>query len=153
MKKIFFNIIFILNLVIFIPNYALSYSFNKENITKNILVETIKNSNNFDSPPNINARHAVIIDRNSNSILYGKKENEKCKMASTTKIMTALVVIENLNLTNKVIISKSAAKIGGSRLGLSSNDTITVHDLLYGLLLCSGNDAAIALAESVARIS
>ena len=82
--------------------------------------------------------------------LYGKKETEQCKMASTTKIMTAIVVIENVkDLSQKVTISKKSAGTGGSRLGLSTNDTITVDNLLYGLMMCSGNDAAVALAEFV----
>ena len=99
--------------------------------------------------PIINARHAVVIDRNSSQILYGKNEFEKCKMASTTKIMTAIVVIENSNLSDIVTISKKSANTGGSRLGLSQNDKISVENLLYGLMLKSGNDAAVALAEYV----
>ncbi len=72
------------------------------------------------------------------SILYGKNENTRCKMASTTKIMTAIVVMENTeNLNEKVIISPLSAGIGGSRLGLHKDDEITVNNLLYGLLLCS----------------
>ena len=59
-------------------------------------------------------------------------------MASTTKIMTAIIVIENVKDLDKTVkISTKAAKIGGSRLGLSTNDEISVKDLLYGLLLCS----------------
>ena len=72
------------------------------------------------------------------SIIYGKKENTRCKMASTTKIMTAIVVVENIqNLNEKVVISQKSAGTGGSRLGLHQNDEITVNNLLYGLLLCS----------------
>ena len=97
----------------------------------------------------INSRKAVIIERNSKKILYGKKENERSKMASTTKIMTALVVIQNTNLNNIVEVSKKAAGIGGSKLKLKKGDKITVKDLLYGLMLKSGNDAAVALAEYV----
>lgn len=71
-------------------------------------------------------------------IIYGKKENEKCKMASTTKILTSIVVVENTkDLNTKVKISAKAAGTGGSRLGLHENDEITVKDLLYGLMLCS----------------
>ena len=99
--------------------------------------------------PNINARHAIVLDRKSKLPIFGKSENEICKMASTTKIMTSLVVIENANLDDVVIISSNSARIGGSRLGLSKNDKITVKNLLYGLMLKSGNDAAIALAEHV----
>ena len=71
-------------------------------------------------------------------------------MASTTKIMTATVIIENCNLNDTIEVSKKAAGTGGSRLGLKTGDKITIHDLLYGLMLCSGNDAAVALAESCA---
>lgn len=84
-------------------------------------------------------------------VLYGKKENERCKMASTTKICTAIVVIENTkNLKEEVEVSKKAAGTGGSRLGLHEKDKITVENLLYGLLLSSGNDAGVALAEHIA---
>ena len=68
-------------------------------------------------------------------------------MASTTKIMTATIIIEKCNLTDTIEISKKAAGTGGSRLGLKTGDKITVLDLLYGLMLRSGNDAAVALAE------
>lgn len=83
-------------------------------------------------------------------ILYGKNEKNKVKMASTTKIMTATVVLEHTSLDKTVEVSKKAAGTGGSRLGLKTGDKITIRDLLYGLMLCSGNDAAVCLAESVA---
>lgn len=97
--------------------------------------------------PETNSRACVVIDRNTNLILYGKNENAQRKMASTTKIMTATIIIENCNLDETIEISKKAAGTGGSRLGLKYGDKITVRDLLYGLMLCSGNDAAVALAE------
>ncbi len=115
----------------------------------NIYEKISETSSNVNDIPDINSRAAVVIDRSSNTILYGKNEKEKRKMASTTKIMTALVVIENANLDDVVTISKKAAGTGGSRLGLKTNDQITVNNLLYGLMLCSGNDAAVALAEHV----
>ena len=88
--------------------------------------------------PQINSRHAVVYDRCSGTVLYGKKENERCKMASTTKIMSAIVILENVeNLESKVKVSSKAAGIGGSRLGLHTNDEVSVKDLLYGLMLCS----------------
>ena len=68
-------------------------------------------------------------------------------MASTTKIMTATIIIENCNLNDTIEVSKKAAGTGGTRLGLKSGDKITVRDLLYGLMMRSGNDAAVALAE------
>lgn len=97
----------------------------------------------------INARSYVVLDRKSKKVLIGKNEYNRVKMASTTKIMTATVILENCNLNDIVTVSKKAGGTGGSRLGLKANDKISVHDLLYGLLLCSGNDAAVALAEHV----
>ena len=115
----------------------------------NDVFSLVEASSNLTSEPTINSRAAIIYDRVSGSILYGKKENEKRKMASTTKIMTAIVVLENSNLDDIVTVSSKAAGTGGSRLGLKTNDKISVRDLLYGLMLCSGNDAAVALAEHV----
>lgn len=97
--------------------------------------------------PDVNSRACVVLDRNTNTILYGKNENTQRKMASTTKIMTATIIIENCNLDETIEVSKKAAGTGGSRLGLKTGDKITIKDLLYGLMLCSGNDAAVALAE------
>ncbi|MBQ9657695.1 MAG: D-alanyl-D-alanine carboxypeptidase [Clostridia bacterium] len=100
--------------------------------------------------PDINSRAAVVIERSTNAILYGKNETTVRKMASTTKIMTAIVVLENKSdLSEIVTVSSKAASIGGSTMGLTSNLEISINDLLYGLMLCSGNDAAIALAEHV----
>lgn len=119
-----------------------------EEIVNNVS-SLIEVSSNITEEPTINSRSAIIYDRTSGSVLYGKSENEKRKMASTTKIMTAIIVIENSNLDDIVTISSKSAGTGGSRLGLHTNDKISVRDLLYGLLLCSGNDAAVALAEYV----
>ena len=108
-------------------------------------------SNNLSDFPTINSRRFVVFDRVSKQVLYGKNENVKGAMASTTKIMTCIVVLENENLDKEVTVSAKAAGTGGSRLGLKKNDKITVKDLLYGLMLKSGNDAAIALAEDVSE--
>ena len=97
---------------------------------------------------NLNARSCIVLDRTSKKILFGKNEYNKVKMASTTKIMTATIILENCDLTKTVTISKKAARTGGSRLGLKAGDKLTILDLLYGLLLVSGNDAAVALAET-----
>ena len=99
--------------------------------------------------PKINAKAAIIYDRTTKEIIWGKNENEKRAMASTTKIMTAIVVLENSNLEEEVTISKKAAGTGGSRLKINIGDKITIKDLLYGLMLRSGNDAAVALAETI----
>ncbi len=117
-----------------------------ENEVKEISVETIADDQ---KEPVLNARAAVIYDRKTKEIIWGKNENEKKAMASTTKIMTAIVVLEKGNLSDVVTISKKAANTGGSRLKINTNDKISVLDLLYGLMLRSGNDAAVALAEYV----
>lgn len=97
----------------------------------------------------IYSKHAIIYERNSHKILFEKNIHQKCAMASTTKIMTAIVVLENAKLSDIVVISRKAASTGGSRLGLKYKDKVSVKNLLYGLLLRSGNDAAVALAEHV----
>ena len=112
--------------------------------------ETTKEVSNQDDNLQLNSRSCIVLDRNTKQTLYGKNEKNRVKMASTTKIMTALVVLENSSLDKTVEASKKAAGTGGSRLGLKTNDKITIRDLLYGLLLCSGNDAAVCLAESIA---
>lgn len=120
---------------------------NDLNIKDNQIIETYSNSKN---QLNLNSRSCIVYDRISKQILFRKNEYNKVKMASTTKIMTAIIVIENDDLNKTVEISKKAANTGGSRLGLKTGDKITIHDLLYGLMLCSGNDAAVALAECTA---
>ena len=114
-----------------------------------LVTDCLSTVENTSSPPSINSRSAVVIERNTGTILFGKNEHAQVKMASTTKIMTALIVIENCNLTDDVVVSKKAASTGGSRLGLRENDKVSVQDLLYGLMLLSGNDTAVALAEHV----
>ena len=94
----------------------------------------------------LNARIALIYDRASGRVLYEKNGDKQTPMASTTKIMTAIVVLENTNLKDIVTIDSKSASIGGSRLGLKKDDKVTINDLLYGLMLRSGNDAASALA-------
>ena len=115
-----------------------------EEIQKEV-IETSSNPEETD----VDSRIALIYDRASGKILYEKNGNKQTPMASTTKIMTAIVVLENANLKDVVTIDSKAAGIGGSRLGLKKNDKITVNDLLYGLMLRSGNDAAVALANYV----
>jgi len=100
--------------------------------------------------PEILSRSAVILDRTSNAIIWGKNEHQQVPMASTTKILTAIVLIEEGDLSQTITVDKKAASIGGSRLGLRTNDKITMYDLLYGLMLKSGNDAALQIAISMA---
>ena len=148
MKKFIFKVITIFSLIFIFFTINSRYIF-ADDIESEVSDDiTINTSANIDSDlSNINSRAYVVIDRATNLVLVGKNETQKRKMASTTKIMTATVIIENCNLSDTVEISKKSAGTGGSRLGLKVGDKITVNDLLYGLMLCSGNDAAVALAE------
>ena len=148
MKKFFSKSIYLFIIIILISNLSFADDYIEDDFESENL-DYVETSTPIENVPEINAKHAIILDRASKQILYGKKENEKCKMASTTKIMTAIIVIENANLNDIVTISSNSAQTGGSTLGLSKNDTITVENLLYGLMLRSGNDAAVALAEHI----
>ena len=99
--------------------------------------ESIETSAKENKEPAVNARSAIIYDRKTNRVLWGKNIDDKRAMASTTKIMTAIVVLENTNLNDIIIVSKKAAGTGGSRLKINTGDKITVNDLLYGLMLRS----------------
>lgn len=142
--------IFILNIFIFTNSFADDIPAQEEYLDISSYLDSndyIESSNSSQEFPTINSRSYVVLDRKTNTVLVGKNEYSKKKMASTTKIMTAIVIIENYNLNETVTISKKAGNTGGSRLGLKEGDKITVNDLLYGLMLRSGNDAAVALAE------
>ena len=125
------------------------------NEKNNNIIETITENVEINKqvlePKQLNSRRYAIYDRASGTCIYGKNENKQTAMASTTKIMTAIIVLENCkNLDEVVTISAKAAGTGGSRLGLKKDDQVTVNDLLFGLLMRSGNDAAVALANYTA---
>ncbi|NMM61343.1 D-alanyl-D-alanine carboxypeptidase [Clostridium sp. P21] len=131
-------ILIIFILVLFIPIEARALEndnkVSKENITKDIFVD---------------ARYAIALDSKSKIVLYEKKAYDLVPMASTTKIMTTLVAIKYGNLERNVEISGRAAGIRGSTVGFKKGEKVSLKELLYGLMLRSGNDAAIAIAEGV----
>lgn len=94
----------------------------------------------------LSARRAVAVDGVTGRILYSKAEEEQALIASTTKIMTALVVCEQCNVLSRFKIPKEAVGIEGSSMYLKEGEILTIQELLYGLMLSSGNDAAVALA-------
>ena len=148
MKKFVYKILVLFFILSFgISNFSFCDDIDVEIVDVNAEISSYNKSIKEIKIPEINSRSSVVIDRNTNTILYGKNENTRRKMASTTKIMTAIIIIENCNLDETIEISKKAAGTGGSRLGLKTGDKITIRDLLYGLMLRSGNDAAVALAE------
>ena len=97
----------------------------------------------------IQSPSAVVICEETGRVLYQKNANEKRKMASLTKLMTSIILVENCDLNEKITVAKEACYVGGSEAGLKPNDEVTAKDLLYGMLLPSGNDCAMAIAYHI----
>lgn len=118
-----------------------------ENIDVQEIIQTC--SQCVENELEISSKIAVAYDRTSGRVIWGKDENKRSAMASTTKIMTAIVTLENGDLGDVVKVSSKSAWTGGSSLKLKTDDEVKLEDLLYGLMLKSGNDAAVAIAEHV----
>lgn len=97
----------------------------------------------------VSAKSAILLGSSTNKVLYAKNAHEKLPMASTTKIMTAILAIENGNLADTVTVTEEAYGTEGSSMYLRLNEKICLKDLLYGLMLLSGNDAAVAIAMHI----
>ncbi len=95
------------------------------------------------------AKSSVLIDADSGRVIYSKNPTQKLGMASTTKIMTAILALENCNPDEIVTVSYNAASTEGSSMYLNSGEKIKMESLIYGLMLNSGNDAATAIAEHI----
>ena len=102
------------------------------------------------APPTLSAQAAVLMDAKTGQVLYDRNMNKKLAPASTTKIMTAIIAIESGRLDETTRVSIHAASTPGSSLNLYPGQNITLRELLTGLLLRSGNDAAVAIAEHLA---
>nr|MBO2469334.1 D-alanyl-D-alanine carboxypeptidase [Bacillota bacterium] len=100
-------------------------------------------------PPQVSAQAAALIDVASGRILYEKHADQRMPIASLTKIMTAIVAIERGNLDDEVVVGPNAYRKEGSSIYLELGERMRLEDLLYGLMLRSGNDAAVAIAEHV----
>ena len=94
----------------------------------------------------VSAKRAYVLDTVSGRVLYEKNPDERSLIASTTKIMTALIICEQCNVLDRMRIPKEAVGIEGSSMYLQEGEVLTLQELLYGLMLSSGNDAAVALA-------
>ena len=94
----------------------------------------------------VSAQKAILMDASTGQVIYEKNADAPSLIASTTKIMTALVVCQQCNVLDRVRIPKEAVGIEGSSMYLKEGEVLTVQELLYGLMLQSGNDAAVALA-------
>ncbi|RXI53541.1 D-alanyl-D-alanine carboxypeptidase [Clostridium tetani] len=100
-------------------------------------------------PPSVSADGAILMDAQTGKILYEKNINKPYPPASTTKIMTALLTLENCNLDDEVTVGKKPPLADGSKIFIHEGEKLKVKDLLYALLLESANDAAEALAEHI----
>ena len=145
MKKIFYSILIFLLILLNFSTVCADDVDNEVDFEDTIEVT----ASNVSKLPKTNSRRYIVYDRISKSMIIGKNEDVKSAMASTTKIMTTIVILEKADLNEKVTVSAKAGGTGGSRLGLKRGDKASVRDLLYGLMLRSGNDAAVALAEHV----
>ena len=94
----------------------------------------------------LSAKSAILLDCTTGQVIYGKDIDQQSLIASTTKIMTALIVCEQCNVLDRMKIPKEAVGIEGSSLYLQEGEVLTIQELLYGMMLHSGNDAAVALA-------
>lgn len=96
---------------------------------------------------NFTAKAAFLVELSTETVLYAKNEHEQRAPASTTKILTAVVALENADPSAKVLVSERAASAEPNVMGLQAGEVVTLEILLFGLMLDSGNDAAIAIAE------
>jgi len=101
--------------------------------------------------PELYCKSAILVDNDSGKILYGLNETEKVYPASTTKVLTAILALENLDITSSTVVSAEAIKLpyGSSNAALKKDEVMSIQDLLYAMMLKSGNDAANVLGEAV----
>jgi serine-type D-Ala-D-Ala carboxypeptidase (penicillin-binding protein 5/6) len=169
-RKIYFYLLIVLPLILLVlVNIGL---FVKKSDKKNIdeskntaeerYYQTIKQKNPIDADwkinigddtgnqPQVTGTSGLIIDNLSGKVLFGLNTNEKRPIASLVKIVTAIVAIEHKDLDEEIMVSGNAASVGENSMGISKGEAYTLKELLYGMMLTSGNDSATAIAEGVA---
>jgi D-alanyl-D-alanine carboxypeptidase (penicillin-binding protein 5/6) len=117
--------------------------------TTDAAAQTAEDGDKYAEPPKLVAKSAILIDARTGNVLYEKKADTKRSPASCTKILTALLAIENLEPDDVITVTAEAAGVEGSSVGLVEGEEIRAEDMLYAALLESGNDAATALAVGV----
>ena len=100
--------------------------------------------------PSVSAASAIVIEPKTGAVLYEKNARQRLSMASTTKIMTGLILAEQPSLDKEIVTTDEMVRVEGSSMGLRAGFTVSYRSLLYGLLLVSGNDAANTIAISIA---
>lgn len=114
--------------------------------TLNIWLPDIKISTKLE--PQVSAKAALLYDLESSETVFAKNPKVKAPIASLVKIMTAIVALESMKLSDVYIVSETAARVGEDSMGISTGERLTLEELLYGLMLVSGNDAAEVIAEN-----
>ncbi|MCR5352677.1 MAG: D-alanyl-D-alanine carboxypeptidase [Clostridiales bacterium] len=151
-KLIILIILFVLSAILSLYSAFLKKEQNKDQPLS--VFAPVYYGNTFDEitalAPSVSARSAILTELQSGAVLYEKNADERLPMASTTKIMTSKIILSRMSLSDVVSVPKEAALIEGSSIYLKEGEKISVKDLLYGLLLESGNDAAYTLAHACA---
>ncbi|WP_232066030.1 D-alanyl-D-alanine carboxypeptidase family protein [Bacillus sp. KH172YL63] len=106
-------------------------------------------SNQVQAAPSVSSQKAILMDQETGRVLFEKDAHTRSRIASITKIMTAILAVESGKLEQDVTVSSNAAGTEGSSLYLKAGEKIKLEDLVYGLMLRSGNDGAVAIAEHV----
>ncbi len=127
------------------PARAMAYVFDQDQVGE-VILSSVQDSPIADDAPDIEATNAILITSDG-EVLWQRGADTTVSIASTTKIMTAIVALEQGSLGQLITVSREAVDVEGSSAGLCAGDVLTLQDLLYGLLLSSGNDAANAIAE------
>jgi len=131
-----------------LPKNELSLSTSAVEISKDVYPVSVPLASK--DALSVSAQGACVLDAKSGKVIFGKNQDVRLPMASTTKIMTALVALEHLPFDKIIQVDKASAGVEGSSIYLFEGEKITVESLLYGLMLESGNDAATALAIATA---
>lgn len=137
-------------LILFLIFFSLSLTVHAEDTTKS----NDTNSKNSNISLAENAKSAIMLEASTGKIIFEKNASEKLPMASMTKMMTLLIIMENIENGNikwsdSVITSEHAASMGGSQIFLEVGEEMTVEELVKGICIASGNDAAVAMAEKI----
>ena len=109
--------------------------------------EVNKNANDV----SLSAKSAIIVNYDTGEVIFAKNAKERLPVASTVKIMTALVALENSELNDVFVVSEKASAVGENSMGLVKGEVLTLRELLYGMMLVSGNDAAVTVAEGIVQ--
>lgn len=110
----------------------------------------VDTNENKQTQPETMGESVLLVDINSGDILYDKNSKDKHKIASLVKIMTAVIALEHKDINNKFTVSEMASEVGENSMSLSPGEAYSLEELLYGLILNSGNDAAYTIAQNVA---